>query len=366
VRVAYTLEQCWHEVPGGTAVSTLRVLTELLRRRDAGDPAVADVEIVGVAGRHRQPPGGQWVPPIPVRMLPVARPWLYETWTRFGWPRVESVTGDIDVCHATAQIPAATRVPQIVTLHDVAFLSRPDRLTRHGAAVLTRAVERARRADLVACPSRTVRDELLDHGFDAERIRVVPWGVDPVEVTDDRRREVAARHRLPERFVLAVATLEPRKNLRRLVDAVARLDPPTPLVVAGASGWGGVTEELGAAGTGDARFLGHVPAPDLAVLIDLASVLAYPSEAEGFGLPVLEAMAAGTPVVTSRGTATEEVAGDAAVLVDPFDVDAIAAGVALALDDPDRLVAAGRARAASFTWSATADATIAMYRELSR
>jgi glycosyltransferase involved in cell wall biosynthesis len=362
--VAYTLEQCWHEVPGGTAVASLRVLTEILRRRDAGDPAVADVEIVGVAGRHRRSPEAQWMPPIPVRMLPVARPWLYETWTRFGWPRVESVTGPIDVCHATAQIPAVTRVPQVVTLHDVAFLSRPDRLTRHGATVLTRAVERARRADLVACPSRTVRDELVRHGFDPDRIRVVPWGVDPVAVPTERRRATLARYGLPDRFVLAVATLEPRKNLRRLVAAMERLDDPLPLVVAGAEGWGGVAAELG--GDHDDRlvFLGHVATDDLAVLVDAATVLAYPSEAEGFGLPVLEAMAAGTPVVTSRGTATEEVAGGAAVLVDPFDIDAIAAGITAALGDLDRLAAAGRSRAATFTWSATVDATIAVYREL--
>jgi len=366
VRVAYTLEQCWHEVPGGTAVATLRVLTEFLRRQEAGDPALADVEIVGVAGRHRLPPDPQWVPPVPVRMLPLARPWLYEAWTRIGWPRVESVTGPIDVCHATAQIPAATRAPQIVTLHDVAFLARPDRLTRHGARLLTRAVERARRAEIVVCPSATVSGELVDHGLDPGRVRVVPWGVDPVEVTDGERREVASRYGLPDRFVLAVATLEPRKNLRRLVEAMARLDSPTPLVVAGASGWGGVAEELAVGGVDGPRFLGHVPAADLAVLVDLATVLAYPSEAEGFGLPVLEAMASGTPVVTSRATATEEVAGDAAVLVDPFDVDDIAAGITSALGDGERLGAAGRERARGFTWSATVDATVALYREVCR
>lgn len=366
MRVAYTLEQCWHEVPGGTAVASLRLLTELLRRRDAGDQSMSDIEIVGVAGRHRKPPDPQWVPPVPVRMLPIARPWLYETWTRFGWPRVESVTGPIDVCHATAQIPAATRAPQVVTLHDVAFLSRPDRLTRHGATVLTRAVERARRTDLVACPSRTVRDELIQHGFDPERIRVVPWGVDPVAVIDEQRRATLGRYGLPDRFVLAVATLEPRKNLRRLAAAMDRLDDPVPLVVAGAEGWGGVVEELSATRRDRLVFLGHAASDDLAVLLDAATVLAYPSEAEGFGLPVLEAMAAGTPVVTSRGTATEEVAGDAAVLVDPFDVDAIAAGITAALDDIERLAAAGRERAATFTWSATADATLAMYRELAR
>lgn len=364
MRVAYTLEQCWHEVPGGTAVASLRVLTEFVRRRDAGDPSVGDLDIVGVAGRHGAPPDAQWTPPIPVRMLPLARPWLYEAWTRLGWPRVEAATGRIDVCHATAQIPAATRAPHLVTLHDVAFLARPDRLTRHGARLLTRAVARARTADLVACPSETVRCDLLAHGFDPGRVRVVPWGVDPVTVTDEQRHRLRAEYRLPDRFVLAVATLEPRKNLRRLVEAMGRLDQEVPLVIAGASGWGGVTQELGTQEGDNVRFLGHVPSDALAVLIEQASVLAYPSEEEGFGLPVLEAMAVGTPVVTSRGTATEEVAGDAGVLVDPFDVDDIAAGIALALADAGRLREAGRSRAAGFTWSATADATLTLYREL--
>ena len=366
MRVAYTLEQCWHEVPGGTAVASLRVLTELLELRATGDRSVEDLDIVGVAGRHATPPGSQWMPPIPVRMLPLSRPWLYETWTRFGWPRVESATGPIDVCHATAQIPAATRAPQLVTLHDVAFLARPDRLTRHGARLLTRAVERARRADLVACPSETVRGDLIAHGFDPGRVRVIPWGVDPVTVTDEQRRRVDAEYGLPDHFVRAVATLEPRKNLRRLVAAMARLDDPVPLVVAGASGWGGVAQDLSGEADERVHFLGHVSTGDLAALVDRAELLAYPSEEEGFGLPVLEAMAAGTPVVTSRGTATEEVAGGAAVLVDPFDIDDIADGITRALADTDRLRAAGTARAAAFTWSATAEATVAVYREMGR
>lgn len=359
MRIAFTVEQCWHEVPGGTAVATLRLAKELLTHDD--------IELSFVAGRHRTPPAPEWAPPGPVHMLPLARPWLYETWLRCGWPRVESVANEIDVVHSTAGIPAATRLANVVTLHDVAFLRRPDRLTRHGARVLTRAVDRARSASMVACPSDTVRDDLIGHGFDPDRVAVVPWGVDPILVDDDDRQRVRQRFDLPERFVLAVATLEPRKNLRRLIEAMATRDEPLPLVVAGAAGWGGVLAELSSVTRRcDVRFLGHVERVDLLPLLALAEVLAYPSEEEGFGLPVLEAMAVGTAVVTSAGTATQDVAGDAAVLVDPFDVASIAAGIDDAARMRTQLEVAGRHRAEAFTWSATATAMIDVYRRAAR
>ena len=136
-------------------------------------------------------------------------------------------------------------------------------------------------------------------------------------------------YRLPERFVLFVGTLEPRKNLRRLADAARPRDRPA---AAGRGRSGRVGRRPHGTSVGDVRFLGFVPGDDLPALYAAASVFAYPSEREGFGLPVVEAMAQGTPVVTSAGTATEEVAGGAAVLVDPLDVDAIAAGLDTAHD----------------------------------
>ena len=141
---------------------------------------------------------------------------------------------------------------------------------------------------------------------------------------------------------------------------MAALRDPVPLVVAGPTGWGDVATGI----TGDVRFLGFVPSADLPALYAAAHVFAYPSEFEGFGLPVLEAMVQGTPVVTSAGTSTEEVAGGAAVLVDPFDVDASAAGIEEARRRADELAPAGRARAAVMTWDAAAERTFAVYREV--
>ena len=166
---------------------------------------------------------------------------------------------------------------------------------------------------------------------------------------------------MPERYLLFVGTVEPRKNLRGLVEAVAQLDEPLPLVVAGAEGWG----DVAIPSLGDVRFIGFVPAPDLDGLYAGAEVFCYPSEREGYGLPVLEAMAQGTPVVTSRGTATEETAGGAAVLVDPLDPADIARGISEAACPsrrPGR--ATGSLAPTSATWRKTARLTADAYREL--
>lgn len=354
LRVAYTLEQCWHDVPGGTAVATLKVLDRLLR--------LDDVEMVGIAGRHARPPEPSFRPPIGVASLPIARPWLYMTWNRFGWPRVDAVTGPVDVCHSTIAIPAASAPPHVVTVHDVAFVHTPDRFTRHGARVMRRGLERCRTADVVLCPTAATAADLGELGFDEARIRIVPWGVDPVVVSEADIADVRRRFDLPDRFVLFVGTIEPRKNLPGLAEAVARLDDPMPLVVAGAEGWGDV--EVTAAA--DIRFLGFVPHGDLAALYAAAAVFAYPSLQEGFGMPILEAMAAGTPVVTSRGGATEEAAAGAAVLVDANDPDSIADGIVAAIHDRDDLVRLGAARAADASWERAAELTVAAYREVAR
>jgi glycosyltransferase involved in cell wall biosynthesis len=353
LRVAYTLEQCWHDVPGGSAIAALNVAVRLAARND--------VDLIAVAGRHRRRPDPAFEPPVAVRSLPLARPWLYEAWNRLEWPRVERAAGAIDVCHSTVAVPAATKAPHVVTVHDVAFVRTPERFTAHGVRVMKRGLERCRTVDLVICPSATTRADLVDLGFDERRIRVVPWGVEATTVDEEDVARVRSRYSLPERFVLYVGTVEPRKNVPRLARAAATAAEPMPLVVAGAPGWGesGVTDD-------GVRFLGFVSARDLPALYASATVFAYPSLDEGFGLPVAEAMAYGLPVVTSRGTATEETAGRAAVLVDPTDVESIRDGLATALASGPELTALGRARAAELSWDATTEATVAAYREVVR
>jgi len=367
IRVAYTVEQCWHDAPGGTAIAALRIAREL-----GQDPDLAgDVDLRLVAGKHPVPPDPIFRPVGSVAMLPLSRPLLYEAWTRFNWPKVESVTGAVDVAHATGLIPCATSSPLVVTVHDLAFLHTPEKFSKHGAKLMARSLDAARnRAARVICPSAATMDDCAANGFRDEQLRLVPLGVDAAAATmrevDDARR----RHDLPESFVLFVGTLEPRKNLRRLVAAMAALAASgvdIPLVVAGSGEWGAVRSEIDGdrrTSAVDIRFLGAVSDADLRGLYAAAQVFAYPSEREGFGLPVAEAMAQGTAVVTSRGTSTEEVAGGAAVLVDPFDVDDIARGIDDALGRADELAAPSRQRATQLSWKRSATATLAVYREL--
>jgi glycosyltransferase involved in cell wall biosynthesis len=272
------------------------------------------------------------------------------------------VTGEVDVAHATGLVPAASAAPLVVTVHDLAFLRDPDQFTKHGAALMRRSLNVIRTAaDRVLCSSEATMIDCEAAGIAADRLRHVPLGVDIVDVAPIDVDRVRRQYRLPAEFVLFVGTLEPRKNLARLVEAVDR-SACLPLVVAGTVGWG---DQPALAAT-NALLLGFVPDTDLAALYAAATVFAYPSEREGFGLPVLEAMAQGTPVVTSRGTSTEEVAGGAAELVDPFDVDSISAGLAAALQSGRRneLSRLGRARAGELTWRAAAERTLDVYREL--
>lgn len=353
MRVAYTLEQCWHRLPGGTATAALHV-AEAIGQHDAG------VELIGVAARHRQPPDAAYRPPIKVHHLAVPRPLLYESWLRLGRPLVERAVGRVDVCHSTTIIPAASAAPAVVTIHDLAFLHRPEHFTKRGNDVFRRGLAAIRRrADLVLCSSQATMDDCFAAGIDAERLRHVPLGVAAAPASADDIKGVRQRYALADRFALFVGTVEPRKNLPRLIQAIAAMPEPIPLVVVGASGWGDAVGD-----PGPTRFLGFVPRADLAALYAAASVFCYPSLLEGFGLPVLEAMVQGTPVVTTKGTSTEEVAGGNAVLVDATDVRSISAGIEAALDDAVNLAERGRAWAMSRTWTLTAELTVAAYREV--
>jgi glycosyltransferase involved in cell wall biosynthesis len=354
-RAAYTLEQCWHDVPGGTAVAALALARELDRRDD--------VELVGVSARHRGPATEGFEPPIPVRALSLPRTALYEAWRRLGWPPVERATGPVDLVHATTIIvPPRATAPLIVTLHDLAFLHDPGAFTAHGVKAFTAGLDRIRRsAAAVLCSSQATLDDARAAGLAPDRLRLVPLGLEPVDRPGPEEvRATLARLGLSPPYLLFVGTLEPRKNLARLLAAHASLPSPPELVVVGPRGWG---EQPPA---GQVRLLGFVDEPTKAALLEGAAALCYPSLREGFGLPVLEGMAHGIPVVTSRGTATEEVGGEAVVLVDPLDPADIGRGISEALDRRDELAEAGPARAALFTWARTADAVVAAYREVLR
>ena len=267
------------------------------------------------------------------------------------YPFVLGRERDADVLHCPSyRGPLKSSRPLVVTVHDLAVLRHPETFSRWTRTYSPRTVPRvlaaARRVIAVSEFTRRELVDLLD--VPEEKIRVVP---NAVEDEFTREGPVAAGE-----YVLAVGTLEPRKNLPRLVEAARRAD--VELRVVGARGWGGV--EVGGNGV---RWLGEVSDSELARLYRGAACVAYPSLYEGFGIPVLEAMACGAPVVTTRGTAMEEVADGAAVLVDAHDPSDIAAGIERAAAERDQLVARGLERARAFRWGAVGEATVGVYRE---
>jgi glycosyltransferase involved in cell wall biosynthesis len=246
--------------------------------------------------------------------------------------------------------PFASGAPLVVTVHDLALYRHPDAFNRwsrlYGPRAIPRVLRTARRVIAVSEFTRRELVELLRVPDD--RIRVIPNAVDDTFSADGPAAD--------GEYVLAVGTLEPRKNLPRVVEAARRVG--VELRVVGEHGWGGV--EVGGDGV---RWLGRVPDEELARLYRGARCVAYASVYEGFGIPVLEAMACGAAVVTSRGGATEEVADGAAVLVDPLDATEIAAGIERAVADRDALGRRGIERARAFAWRDVADATVAVYAE---
>ncbi|MGI8857526.1 MAG: glycosyltransferase family 4 protein [Thermomicrobiales bacterium] len=309
--------------------------------------------------------------------LPTARPQGRIFWEQAVAP-VVTRRDRLDVLFCPVNVvPLVGRVPSVVTVHDLAFLAHPEafHLSKRGyLSLLTRlSVQRAHR--VIAVSAHTKADLVRHFHVAPGKVTVIPNAMDhrfrpatdPAALSQFRHD-----HHLPERFILFVGTLEPRKNLRRLIDAFARVardDCEVALVIVGGSGW--MTSDLAPLvqqrNLGDRiTFTGYVPDDELPRWYQAATIFCYPSLYEGFGLPVLEAMACGTPVVTSNTSAIPEVAGDAAVLIDPTDVTALADSLLALLSDAPRweeLGRAGIARSRGYSWECTAAATYAVVRE---
>jgi glycosyltransferase involved in cell wall biosynthesis len=260
----------------------------------------------------------------------------------------------------------------VVTVHDLAFERFPELFPRNWRWLYRTGLRAAvKRADAILVPSQSTADDLIaSTSIPVSRVHVTPLGSSLVEWHEDRE-EVFERFRVTQPYVLSVGTLEPRKNLVRLVRAYRQVAPDVPhmLVLAGARGWhaDALDAELARPGPGSIVWTDEVSDGELDVLYRGADVFAYPSLYEGFGLPVVEAMARGVPTLTSDTSSLPEVAGDAALLVDPTDVSEIAEGLArLMTDHPhaEDLRQRGLQRAATFTWAATARATLDVYRQL--
>jgi glycosyltransferase involved in cell wall biosynthesis len=275
--------------------------------------------------------------------------------------RRRAIAAGADVYHCPTPRAPLTRgkLSLVVTVHDLVSVRFPETMSRWSRLYERTTLHRVlSAADLVVVPSQDTANDLNSlMAVARNRVRVVWNGVQEVFFGP-----AAAAPDLTQPYVLFVGTPEPRKNLPRLIEAMRMLRArgfPHRLVIAGAGGWGGVQLNNAAV-----EVLGRVSDARLHSLYAHAGCLALPSLHEGFGLPAVEAMAAGTPVVASTGGALPEVTGSAAVLVDPYDSNAIALGIERAINERDTLVPAGRAQANQFRWSQTAAKMADIYREI--
>ncbi len=300
---------------------------------------------------------------------------------RIGWMQMRAARAldaiKADVAHFTnGMIPYGAPVSTVVTIHDLSLKLYPEchpvRRRLLNRPLMQVAMRQA--SAIVTVSNSTRRDLLRLHGVPADRVSVVHEAASPAfrPIRDrDQLALVRAKYALPKRFVLYVGTIEPRKNLGRLMEAMAlarAAGMPHHLVCVGPYGWSsrdlsGLIERLGL--TPFVHFTGYVPFEDLPILYNLGEVFVFPSLYEGFGLPVVEAMACGTPVITANSSSLAEIAGDAAVTVDPSSTEALADAIlGLATDEERRrdLSTRGLNRSRSFSWAQTAKEMLAVYQ----
>lgn len=343
--------------------------------------------ILFVAGGWGEGDGlGPWPDSFQVRAIPLSDRWVHILWQRLRLPvPVQAITGALDLFHSPDFVlPPTGRTPSILTVHDLSFLRVPQFFVPGFREYLERAVSRAvDRAACILADSESTRVDLMQlMAVEPERVTVLYPGVEPrfrPVKEADMLAAVRARYDLPGRFILGLSTVQPRKNFDGLIEAFRRLlarsaDGPEiadlHLVIAGGKGW--MYEDTLAlvkrAGLeGRVHFPGFVAEADLPALYCLAGAFAFPSWYEGFGLPVLEAMACGTPVVAADNSSLPEVVGEAGLLVDAGDPDALSEALGRLLRDEalqGRLFRAGLDQARRFTWEEAAQQLLHVYKSL--
>jgi glycosyltransferase involved in cell wall biosynthesis len=349
-----------------------RYTLELLRALHEHEPSIELLLMAHKAVDFSSTGGGlSSLPTLGRPSFPVKLAWMQAVLPmRIGRRRV-------DLCHFTNyHAPLMLGVPYVVNIHDMSLIVMPEGHPRKRVVTmrpLLRAI--ARRSAAVLSLTESARQDTIQFlDVDPDKVHVVPAAAAPGfgPITDEARLSAAAeRYGVEPGFLLFVGTIEPRKNLPRLIQAYAQLRREGfsgQLVICGGRGWKSpdVRETVERLELGESVvFTGYVPDDDLVALLNLCRAFTYPSLYEGYGLPIIEALACGAPTVTSNRGATAEVAGNAALLVAPEDVDALKSALAVALhDEPTRarLRAAGFERAAQFTWARAAHETAAIYR----
>lgn len=308
-----------------------------------------------------------------VRQLYFPRRLLQGTWNFINWPPIELFCGSVDIFHGLHFVlPPVQKARRVLTVHDLTYLKYPSYFTnrklneRGYRQELPRGLDKA---DAVIAVSQKTREDLIEiMGFPEKRVRVIYEGVDHHFFVKAEGQKVAAIQKLyglsRPYLIFLVGTPEPRKNITRTVEAVRKASPQLDLALIGPRG---PLRELLGNNFRNLIFTGFVPEEHLPALLSGATISLYPSLYEGFGLPVLESMACGVPVITSNRGSLPEVAGGAAILVDPEDEDSIAGAISELLRNEvlqNRLKILGKKRASEFTWKKTAAQTLSLYREL--
>ena len=370
MRIALHVDQLFFPAPGGIG-TYIRNLVPALAARDPS------IELALFHSRFATPEVPErWMRDHWVEELPSSIRSLYPRWDLLGRPPLPASLRAADLVHATnhaAVPPAGEGQRLVVTIHDLAFEQAPSLFPRPWR-LLYRAGLRAavRRADAIITPSRNTAEDVLSRtDVDPRKLRVVPLAASLPQGTLDAE-DVLGRLKVRAPYVLFVGTLEPRKNLVRLVRAyrrVAATGVPHALVLAGPLGWQHepLMRELALQGPGEIVMTGSITADELDALYRAADAFVYASLYEGFGLPVLEAMARGVPTITSTTSSLPEVAGDAAIGVNPRSIREIARAIERLLTDvevAEGLASRGRAQAERFSWDETARLTLEVYEDV--
>jgi glycosyltransferase involved in cell wall biosynthesis len=370
MRVGIFADQLFYAQPGGIGTYLRHLVPGLASKLDDGTLALA----------HHGPEGELAFPDLAgveeVSLGP-RRDLMGLAWHGLGRPRLERYLGKLDLVHAPSLVYPPSRAPLVATVHDLCILKYPGAFPSRWRAFHRRGLSLIMRdANVIMADSRSTYDDLRSlAGEHDPRVRIVPLGVDiPAIPKEEEVEAVLRKHELSPGYILFVGTVEPRKNLSRLVQAYAAFEPEEKkgsgeLVLVGAQGWMGRRELSRVLSQAGVRWLGYLPREELEAVYKGASMFVYPSVYEGFGLPVLEAMARGLPVVTSDSSSLREVGEGVALLVDPSDAREIGKAMRRLIDDEGmrrELAEKGMERAADFPWERTVELTLEVYEDASR
>ncbi|MDI6874278.1 glycosyltransferase family 4 protein [Candidatus Solincola sp.] len=368
MRVALFADQLFYRQPGGIGTYIRNLVPGLAK-------GLSGVELLLP---YHGPPDADPFPSVEgvvMRRLPGRRDATGILWHTVGRPFLERYLGHLDLVHTPSLVYPPSRAPLVATVHDLCVVRFPGAFPAQWRLFHRRGLDLILgRARSLLVDSKATADDLRTlTGRRDPRVRVVPLGVEePTRPGREEVEKVLAKHGLRPGYLLFVGTIEPRKNLSRLVQAYASLDPPyrdrtEGLVLVGARGWLGRWELSRVLSQDGVRWLGFLPRQELEAVFRGAFLFVYPSLYEGFGLPVLEAMARGVPVITSRTSSLREVAEGAAFLVDPEDVMDIRKALRRLIGDGelrDQLAELGRRRASEYSWNRTVGLTLEAYREV--